>query len=251
MKTKKQTKLQSTSWWRELGTTCIMSLCCIITFASEPVNFDKVFKEALNIEQQIKRTSFPDKVYNIKDFGAKTDTPEEPCHEEINLAITTCNQAGGGTVVIPKGTFYTGPITMKSNVNLHLEEGAVLKFSTDQKLYFPGVITRWEGLDCYNAHPLIYAYGETNIAITGKGTIDGQGSNESWWPMCGAPRYGWKEGMHSQKLGSRERLMGYAELKRPIYERVMTPEDALRPQLINFYLCNTILIEDVTIDWKD
>ena len=95
MKTKKQTKLQSTSWWRELGTTCIMSLCCIITFASETVYFDKVFKEALNIEQQIKRTSFPDKVYNIKDFGAKTNTPEEPCHEEINLAITTCNQAGG------------------------------------------------------------------------------------------------------------------------------------------------------------
>lgn len=84
------------------------------------------------------------------------------------MAITTCNQEGGGTVVIPKGTFYTGPITMKSNVNLHLEEGATLKFSTDQKLYFPGVITRWEGLDCYNARPLIYAYGESNIAITGK-----------------------------------------------------------------------------------
>ena len=67
---------------------------------------------------------------------------------------------------------------MKSNVTLHLEEGATLKFSTDQKLYFPGVITRWEGLDCYNARPLIYAYGESNIAITGKGTIDGQGSNE-------------------------------------------------------------------------
>lgn len=54
-------------------------------------------------------------------------------------------------------------------MNFHLEEGAVLKFSTDQSLYFPAVLTRWEGIDCYNAHPLIYAYGESNIAITGKG----------------------------------------------------------------------------------
>ena len=241
------TKLRFPSNWKKLGVTSLMVFLCISLFASEPIDFDKAFKESVKIEQQIKRTSFPGKVYNIKDFGATTDTPDQPCHEQINLAITTCNQEGGGTVVIPKGTFYTGPITMKSNVNLHLEEGATLKFSTDQKLYFPGVITRWEGLDCYNARPLIYAYGESNIAITGKGTIDGQGSNEAWWPMCGAAHYGWKEGMHSQKLGSRERLMGYAELKRPIYERVMTPEDALRPQLINFYLCNTILIEDVTL----
>lgn len=241
------TKLRFPSNWKKLGVTSLMVFLCISLFASEPINFDKAFKESVKIEQQIKRTSFPGKAYNIKDFGATTDTPDQPCHEQINLAITTCNQEGGGTVVIPKGTFYTGPITMKSNVNLHLEEGATLKFSTDQKLYFPGVITRWEGLDCYNARPLIYAYGESNIAITGKGTIDGQGSNETWWPMCGAAHYGWKEGMHSQKLGSRERLMGYAELKRPIYERAMTPEDALRPQLINFYLCNTILIEDVTL----
>ena len=93
-------------------------------------------------------------------------------------------------MIVPKGTFYTGPITLKSNVNFHLEEGAVLKFLTDQSLYFPGVITRWEGLDCYNARPLIYAYGETNIAITGKGTIDGQGQcavqpnmagKKAWW----------------------------------------------------------------------
>ena len=225
----------------------LLALAGLSLQASEPVDFDKAFAESDKIVQQIKRTSFPGRVYNIVDFGAKPDTPDAPCHEAINQAIMTCNQEGGGTVLVPEGTFYTGPITLKSNVNLHVSEGATLKFSTDQKLYFPAVITRWEGLDCYNARPLIYAYGETNIALTGKGTIDGQGSNEHWWYMCGAPRYGWKEGMRSQKLGSRERLMGYAELKRPIYERVMTPEDGLRPQLINFYSCNTVLIEDVTL----
>ena len=210
-------------------------------------DFDKAFEESRKIEQQIKRTSFPGRVYNIVDFGAKADDPDFACHEAINLAIVTCSQQGGGMVLVPDGTFYTGPLTLKSNVNLHLSDKATLKFLTDQKLYFPGVLTRWEGLDCYNARPLIYAYGETNIALTGKGTIDGQGSNDHWWYMCGAKHYGWTEGKISQKLGSRERLMGQAELKRPIYERVMTPEDALRPQLINFYRCNTVLIEDVTL----
>ena len=210
-------------------------------------DFDKAFEESKRIEQQIKRTSFPGRVYNIVDFGAKADDPTFACHEAINLAIITCNQEGGGTVLVPDGTFYTGPITLKSNVNLHLSDKATLKFLTDQKLYYPGVITRWEGVDCYNAHPLIYAYGETNIALTGKGTIDGQGSNNHWWYMCGSPHYGWKEGMNAQKLGGHERLLGLAELKRPIHERVMTTEDALRPQLINFYHCNTVLIEGVTL----
>lgn len=166
----------------------IISLLLSATLATaNSIDFDKAFKESTKIEKQIKKTSFPKQTYLITDFGAKPDTPDAPCHEAINQAIVTCCLNGGGTVVVPKGTFYTGPITLKSNVNFHVEEGAVLKFSTDQSLYFPGVITRWEGIDCYNARPLIYAYGETNIAITGKGTIDGQGSNETWWPMCGAP----------------------------------------------------------------
>lgn len=219
----------------------------VATVFANPIDFDKAFQESDKIVKQIKLTSFPGRTYLITDFGAKPNTPDAPCHEAINQAITTCSLEGGGTVVVPKGTFYTGPITLKSNVNLHVSEGATLKFSTDQSLYFPAVLTRWEGLDCYNAHPLIYAYGETNIAITGKGTIDGQGSNETWWPMCGAPHYGWKEGMIAQRNGSRNRLLMYGESGTPIYKRVMTPEDGLRPQLINLYSCNTILIEDVTL----
>ena len=226
----------------------IISLLLSVTLATaNPIDFDKAFKESAKIEKQIKRTSFPKRTYLITDFGAQPDTPDEPCHEAINRAILTCSLNGGGTVVVPKGTFHTGPITLKSNVNFHVEEGAVLKFSTDQSLYFPAVITRWEGLDCYNARPLIYAYGETNIAITGKGTIDGQGSNETWWPMCGASRYGWKEGMVAQRNGGRERLLMYGETSTPVYKRIMKPEDGMRPQLINLYSCNTVLIEDVTL----
>ncbi len=224
-------------------TLLLVALCA----RASNIDFDKAFKESAKIEKQIKRTSFAKRTFYITDFGAKSHNEAEPCHEAINQAITACSLAGGGTVVVPKGTFFTGPITLKSNVNLHVSEGATLKFSTDQSLYFPGVITRWEGIDCYNARPLIYAYGETNIAITGKGTIDGQGSKEAWWPMCGAPRYGWKEGMVAQRNGGRERLLMYGETNTPIYKRIMTPEDGMRPQLINLYSCNTVLIEDVTL----
>ncbi len=221
----------------------VFSACFMSLQAQIP---NKVWNESKKIEKQIKRTSFPKKTYSILDFGAKEGAGNVN-HEAINLAILTCNQNGGGTVLVPKGEFYTGPVTLKSNVRLHLEEGAELKFSSDKRLYTPVVLTRWEGVDCYNLRPLIYAYGETNIAITGKGTIDGQATNENWWSMCGSPRYGWKEGMVAQRNGGRAKLLQYAETFTPIDQRQMTFEDGLRPQLINFYRCNTILIEDVTL----
>lgn len=226
---------------------CAGLLLCSVLAAAGPVDFDKAFEACAEIEKQIERPTFADRSYLITDFGARPDTPDAPCHEAINRAITTCSLEGGGTVVVPADTFYTGPLTLKSNVRLHVSEGAVLRFSTDQSLYFPAVLTRWEGIDCYNAHPLIYAYGETNIAITGKGIIDGQGSMDAWWPMCGAAKYGWQEGMTAQRNGGRDRLLMYGETSTPVYRRVMTPDDGLRPQLINLYACRRVLIEDVTL----
>ena len=75
--------------------------------------------------------------------------------------------------MVPAGDFLTGPIRLKSNVNLHLEKDATLRFSTDPR-HYPLVHTRWEGSELMNYSPLIYAYRERNIAITGEGTIDGQ-----------------------------------------------------------------------------
>jgi|WetSurMetagenome_2_1015567.scaffolds.fasta_scaffold104480_1 polygalacturonase len=205
------------------------------------------WKEALQLEKNILRTNFPKRDFNILNFGAVVNNATVLNHEAINKAILECSLQGGGRVVIPSDTFYTGPITLKSNVNLFLEEGAVLKFSTDKSLYLPFVLTRWEGNDCYNYHPLIYAYGETNIAISGKGFIDGQGSKESWWSLCGSPRFGWKEGMPGQNKVGRSRLMQANEDKLPLDKRVMSEEDALRPQLINIYKCNKVLIQGVTL----
>jgi polygalacturonase len=94
---------------------------------------------------------------------------------------------------------------------------------------------------------LIYASEAENIALTGKGTIDGQASNKKWWWMNGNPEFGWKEGMISQRTAGRPVLLGYEQNETPVEKRVFGLEDALRPQLINFYKCKTVLIEGLTI----
>lgn len=213
----------------------------------EAGNIEKAWKNASKIEKSIKRTKFKNVDYNIVNYGAVANDSNKLSHDAINNAILECSLNGGGRVVVPKGDFYTGPITLKSNVNLHVSEGARLLFSTNKDLYLPAVLTRWEGVDCYNYKPLIYAYGETNIGITGKGTIDGQGKNENWWSMCGSPRFGWKPGMPGQNMGGRAKLLRAGEDMLSIDKRIMGHEEALRPQLINIVRCNTILIEDVTL----
>lgn len=225
---------------------CALLLTAAFQVSAQNTVMDEAFRKAEAIVQSIRQTSFPDKVYDITRFGAVANDKNVYNHEAINLAILTCSQEGGGTVLVPAGDFYTGPITLKSNVNLHLEKGAALRFTTDQSYYFPAVLTRWEGLDCYNAHPLIYAYGESNIAITGEGVIDGQGSDEHWWYMKGKQSKGWKEGMPNQQPG-RDRLLMMAETKTPVDRRQMVAEDYLRPQLINIYRCHTVKIEGVTL----
>ncbi|MDD6864091.1 MAG: glycoside hydrolase family 88 protein [Prevotella sp.] len=198
------------------------------------------------IEKNIRQPEFKDKSYNITDFGASTKAKAADNQKAINKAIATCSKNGGGRVVIPEGTFITGAITMLSRVNLHIEKNGVLLFAFQPELY-PIVPTRWEGLDCWNLQPCVYAYKQTDIAITGQGTIDGGGGNDTWWKWCGKDHYGWKEGIISQKSGSRARLLKMAEDGVDMNERKFGPQDGLRPQLINFNQCDGILIEDVTL----
>ncbi|MDR3188711.1 MAG: glycoside hydrolase family 28 protein [Prevotellaceae bacterium] len=207
---------------------------------------EEAWRQAAALEKSIALPTFKAQQYPITDFGAVANDPARLNHEAINAAITACSAAGGGTVTVPAGVFYTAPITLKSNVNLRVEENAVLKFTTEAKYYFPAVLTRWEGIDCYNAHPLIYAREAENIAITGRGTIDGSASSSDWWAKCGAARYGYREGQISQRTG-RPKLLVFEQNQTPVEERIMTEEDGLRPQLINLYACTRVLIEDVTL----
>jgi len=205
------------------------------------------WKMAAEIEQSIRRTSFATDTFDITDFGAVADDTSFLNTAAIEAAIQKCNADGGGVVFVPSGIWHTGPVTLLSNVNLHISEGATLLFATDYELYLPPVLTRWEGMDCYNIHPLVYAIDASNIALTGKGTIDGQASNEVWWWMNGNPDYGWREGMNNQKIAGRQQLLGHEQNQTPVDERRFGLEGALRPQLVNFNNCNTVLIEDLTL----
>lgn len=219
----------------------LLLLCLFFPLASSANIWETQYKQ---IEQSIRQPEFANKEFVITKYGAKPEAKAAVNQKAINKAIAACSKAGGGKVIIPAGKWNTGAIELKSKVNLVIEEGATLQFVFEPELY-PIVPTRWEGIDCWNLSPCIYAYKATDIAITGKGTIDGGGNNNTWWPWCGAPRYGWKEGMISQRNGSRARLLKMAEDMVPMDERRFTKEDGLRPQLVSPNLCDGVLIEGV------
>ena len=222
----------------------LLLLCLLIPSVAQAKAWDE--EEYKRIEQRIKAPSFPEKDFLITKYGAKTTNSAAQNQKAINKAIAACSKKGGGRVIVPAGTFLTGAITLLSHVNLVVEKDAVLKFAFEPDLY-PIVPTRWEGIDCHNLSPCIYAYKQTDIAVSGEGTIDGSGANDTWWPWNGNPRFGFKEGMISQRGGSRARLLKNAEDGIPMDQRIFTQEDALRPQLINFYLCENILMENLTL----
>ena len=229
----------------------ICALLAPITIAAQGWD-EATYKQ---IEQSIRVPQFVDKTYPITKYGAKPTNTAALNQKAIQKAIDACSKKGGGKVVVPAGEkFLTGAITLKDGVNLVVEEGATLEFAFQPELY-PIVETSWEGLECFNLSPCIYAFKAKDIAITGKGTIDGGGSNDTWWPWNGNPRFGWKEGMISQRLGSRARLLKNGEDGIPMYnekgertpERIFGPADGLRPQLVSFNKCEGILLEDVTL----
>lgn len=197
------------------------------------------------ILERIKPPVFPKRDFLVTRYGAvgngKTD-----CTVAFGRAIAACNRAGGGRVVVPGGSFLTGPIHLKSNVNLHLTPEATVKFSQNPSDYLPLVFSRWEGMELMNYSPFIYAFGQKNIAITGTGILDGQADNEAWWPWKGRPQYGWKTGAPNQ-LKSRTNLVEMIERNVEVIERVFGEGHYLRPQFIQPYRCQNVLIQGVTI----
>ncbi len=191
---------------------------------------------------------FPDKTFDITAYGAKADGKTD-CLPALKKAIEECNAAGGGKVLVPAGEYIVnGPIHLKSNVNLHIAEGATVKFSTDAKHYLPVVMTRWEAAECYNYSPLIYAYQQENIAITGTGTLDGQADNDHWWNWVDKEEYGWKPGMPSQADDhSRPKLVDWNTREVPVAERILGEGSYLRPNFLQPYDCKNVLIDGVTI----
>lgn len=153
----------------------------------------------------------------------------------VQAAVDKCSQSGGGRVTVPQGTYKTGKIHLSSNVELHLEEGSVLSFSSVPEDYLPVVFTRWEGMECYNYSPLIYANGCRNIAVTGKGRLVGNGS--AWWSWKSLQGRAAEELCYAQSNGI------------PPNERVYgTREAALRPSFIQPVNCRNVLLEGFTVE---
>ena len=195
---------------------------------------------------RIQAPSFPDRDFDITQYGAEGDGISN-CSEAFLRAINACNRAGGGRLIIPQGDYLTGAIRLRSNVNLHLSEGATLRFSPDPRLYLPAVYTRWEGVECMNYAPFIYAFEQENIAVTGSGTLDGQASNEHWWPWTGGSPSFRSGPAKANQMAARTKLFRMGENDIPVRDRVFGEGSNLRPNFVQFYRCRNVLIEDVTI----
>ncbi|ROQ20625.1 pectate lyase-like protein [Marinimicrobium koreense] len=246
--------LQKRGSLKALGlSSCALGLMpvagCSTTSPTSPAYVGRdeaLWKQADDIIDNIARTDFPNRDFLVTEFGGKGDG-ETDNTGPIAKAIEACAAAGGGRVVIPAGQFNTGPVHLKTNINLHLQEGAVLSFYTDPERYKPYVMTRWEGVELMGYSPLIYAYEQENIAVTGQGVLEGNGSNTVWWPWKGRwSRAQWPIDPVEDQKHTRTPLFEMAEQGVPVEERVFE-DNYLRPPFVQPYRCKRVLIEGVTI----
>ena len=202
----------------------------------------------------------PARVCSIADHGARGDGATLNT-EAIAAAIEACSKAGGGRVVVPRGIFLTGPIELKSRIDLHLDRGALLRFSPRFELY-PPVRASYEGGDRVKARSPIWATGAEDIAITGEGVIDGSG--QAWRPVKKFKMTAnqWKALLASGGVvdasgenwwPSREAMNGEATVKAldargsgvPLAEYA-TAREFLRPVMISLVECRRVLLDGPT-----
>lgn len=185
-------------------------------------------------------------IYNLKELGADT-SGKNKCTDLINKTIEKAHAEGGGTLYFPAGEYLTAAINMKSNITLHVEAGAVIRFSDQFQDYMPFMRVRWEGIFMNTFAPLINARNAQNISITGRGTLDGQGAK--WWsfdlPIIKQTRTTGKATdltpIQKQWEDANKDLV-VEEYYKPSIERRF-----FRPPFIQFLECDNILIEGVTI----
>lgn len=200
------------------------------------VSYKTIEVDAPFAMEGIRECIFPAQDFSIADYGAVAGG-EVSNTEAIARAIEACNKAGGGRVVVPHGEWLTGPIHLLSNVTLHLAEGATLRFTDNPSDYLPAVMTSWEGMECYNYSPLVYAFECENIAITGTGTL--APIMDTWRTWFKRPK------PHMEAL---KQLYTMASTDVPVEERQMAVgENNMRPHLIHFNRCKNILLDSFKI----
>ncbi|MCD7900495.1 MAG: glycoside hydrolase family 28 protein [Bacteroides sp.] len=181
---------------------------------------------------ELKKPVFPDRAISITDKGAEAGVLITSI---VNQTITEINQKGGGTVIIPEGHWKSGRIVLKSNVNLHISEGAVIEFPGTAEEYLPTVFTRHEGIEIMGPAAFIYANNENNIAVTGKGKILGP-------PLDAEIR---------KRPNGKSVVENDIPVTLPLNERIydgMEGRTFYRPKTISPINCTNVLIEGVTME---
>lgn len=181
--------------------------------------------------------------FNVLDYGAVRDGRTLDT-AAFARTVEACAQAGGGTIVVPAGRYLTGSVALRGNMTLQLEAGSELLYSPNPA-DSPLVASRWESTTAFIHAPLIYAKDAQNVAITGRGTLNGQGRN--WW---------WRNGRYDRARSAEIEPARRAWLR--LYDRIeagASPSAAefqlaaeyLRPPLVLFNGCRNVLIEGVTL----
>jgi len=212
-----------------------LGACVVFSVTGQAIaeQADSCSAGAEEIIKSIRLPSIPDREFNIVDFGAR-EGGERDARPAILAAIREASAQGGGRVVLPQGLWFSkGPVVLQSNIDLHLSEGARLLFSPEPADYLPVVLTRWEGTEVYSYSPLIYARDVHDVAITGKGIIDGNENSKffAWHPL---------EKPDQLKL----RQMGASGV--PVAERIFGEGHYLRPGLIQIFSAERLLLENYT-----
>jgi polygalacturonase len=217
----------------------LKTLCAALALAGTVHAHDAIRDEEISVKTPfamppIRVPLFPNRDYSVTQFGPREGGD---ISEAIRKAIAACHEAGGGRVVIPAGQWRTGKVHFQSNVNLHLEKGATLTFSGKPEDYLPAVQSSWEGFECFNYSPLIYAFQCENVALTGEGTLKAEMGIWKQWFTRPPP--------HLEAL---KKLYTMTSTNVPVEQRQMAEgENHLRPQFIQFNRCRNVLIEGLTI----
>jgi len=238
----------------------ITVLLCLISNTEAKKNYAYLYRNLAFSMPQIKAPEFKDNSVSVNDFGGKGDGYTLNT-EFFRKAIEALSAKGGGRLVVPAGVWFTGPIELKSNIDLHLNKGALILFSSDFNLY-PLVNTSFEGLDTKRCQSPISARNAENIAITGEGSINGSG--EAWRPLkkSKVTDAQWKKVVKSGGVlkdptywfPTKGSLKGESMSDMNVPNGKLTDsewleiKDFLRPVMVNFIECKNVLLQGVLFE---
>jgi len=225
---------------KTLAPCLMMAACLMITTGCSKkdkpatAKVEGAWAQVADIVVAIPEPNIPDRVFDITKYGAVGDG-QTNCYDAFTAAVAACEAADGGRVLVPAGTYLVnGPIHFASNMDLHLAEGAQIKFGGKFIDYLPLAMTRWQGTRVYNYSPFIYAYRKHNISLTGSGTLDGQ-AKDTWSTWTEKEAAGAATALRMNEEGN------------SVIDRFLGDGHFLRPSMIQFMGCDGVVVDGVKI----